>query len=105
MQYRIWTSGSSEDYHAVTSITGEPVINSMRIADEEIDIAENAFLPQSEATSVYMLWQYQKAKRDFRQQYLERWNATVQETGTGRPVDAIIAPAAPHTAVPHGMNQ
>ncbi|KAG5730776.1 hypothetical protein E4T56_gene3505 [Termitomyces sp. T112] len=39
---------------------------------------------------------------DVQQAYLEHWLATAGETGTGRPVDAIIAPVAPFTAVPHG---
>lgn len=33
------------------------------------------------------------------------WEDTVSITGTGRPVDAIIAPTTPYTATPHGMNR
>lgn len=104
MQYSVWTAGSAEDYKAITSITGEPVINSMKVADEEADNVPNDFLPPG-SVSAYGLWQFQKQKRDLRQEYLEHWNNTTQETGTGRPVDAIIAPVAPYTAVPHGMNK
>ena len=35
------------------------------------------------------------AIREFRKDYMERWNATKDQTVTGRPVDAIIAPLAP----------
>ena len=35
------------------------------------------------------------AIREFRKEYLERWNATKDFTGTGRPIDGIIAPLAP----------
>ena len=35
------------------------------------------------------------AIREFRKAYMERWNATKDLTGTGRPMDAIIAPSAP----------
>ncbi|XXH01436.1 hypothetical protein Hte_007796 [Hypoxylon texense] len=31
--------------------------------------------------------------------YMEYWNSTVEFTGTGRPVDAVIMPVAPHAAV------
>lgn len=55
--------------------------------------------------TAFQLWQLQKEKRTYRQQYLDHWEATKAQTGTGRPVDAIIAPAAPYAAPPHGMNQ
>lgn len=35
------------------------------------------------------------AIREFRKDYMERWNATKEITGTGRPIDGIIAPLAP----------
>ncbi len=55
--------------------------------------------------SAYQLWQVQKQKRNLRQEYLEYWQATEKSTGTGRPVDAIIAPVAPYAAPPHGLNR
>ena len=33
--------------------------------------------------------------REFRKEYMERWNATKEVTGTGRPIDGLIAPLAP----------
>jgi len=53
---------------------------------------------------VLQLWQLHKEKRNLRKAYLDHWEATVSQAGTGRPVDAIIAPVAPYTAVPHGLN-
>lgn len=50
------------------------------------------------------LWQLHKEKRELRKSYLDHWEATVSQTGTGRPVDAIISPAVAYTAVPHGHN-
>lgn len=35
------------------------------------------------------------AIRDFRKEYMERWNSTKDITGTGRPMDGIICPLAP----------
>jgi amidase len=37
-------------------------------------------------------------KRQYQKEYMEYWNSTAAYTGTGRPVDAIIAPLAPFAA-------
>jgi amidase len=37
-------------------------------------------------------------KRQYQKEYMEYWNSTASLTGTGRPVDAIIAPLAPFAA-------
>ena len=37
-------------------------------------------------------------KREFQKEYMDRWNATKDITGTGRPIDAIISPVAPFPA-------
>jgi amidase len=39
------------------------------------------------------------AKREYQKLYMDYWNSTSELTGTGRPVDAVICPAAPHAAV------
>ena len=64
-----------------------------------------SFRPLTDGISAYELWQVQKLKRDLRQEYLDHWNATVELTGTGRPVDVILSPCAPYVAPPHGMNK
>ncbi|KAJ6621894.1 general amidase [Mycena sp. CBHHK59/15] len=51
-----------------------------------------------------LLWQLHTEKRELRKSHLDHWQATVSQTGTGRPVDAIISPAVAYTAVPHGLN-
>ncbi|EDU49711.1 Amidase domain containing protein [Pyrenophora tritici-repentis] len=38
------------------------------------------------------------ALRRLKKEYMEYWNSTVQQTGTGRPVDAVITPLAPFPA-------
>lgn len=50
------------------------------------------------------LWQLHKEKRELRKSHLDYWESTIADTGTGRPVDAIISPAVAYTAVPHGLN-
>lgn len=39
------------------------------------------------------------AKRDYQKQYMDYWNSTAELTGTGRPVDGVFCPLAPHAAV------
>ncbi|KAJ5835694.1 Amidase [Penicillium robsamsonii] len=38
-------------------------------------------------------------KRLYQKQYMDYWNSTAEVTGTGRPVDGIFCPLAPHAAV------
>lgn len=90
--------------------SGEPVISTMNLTIENLDLAMDAenvpsFRPVIDGISAYELWQVQKLKRDLRQEYLDYWNASVELTGTGRPVDAILSPCAPYVAPPHGMNK
>lgn len=69
------------------------------------DDSVNALLePSPYGITAYQLWQLHKEKRDLRKEYLDHWQSTVQATGTGRAVDAIISPVAPYAAPPHGLN-
>lgn len=38
------------------------------------------------------------AMREYVKEYMEYWNSTKELTGTGRPVDAVVAPLAPFAA-------
>ncbi|KAF8900287.1 general amidase [Gymnopilus junonius] len=87
---------------------GEPLIAEMYPVDGDVDrvvtgIPGHRAMPPG--MSAYDAWQVQKKRRDLREEYLEHWNASIKLTGTGRPVDAIIAPAAHCTAPPHGGNR
>lgn len=55
-----------------------------------------AGLPQKTAQEVAGI---NVAKREYQKQYMDYWNSTTQITGTGRPVDAVVCPVAPHAAV------
>lgn len=107
LQMAIWSAGAKEDYRVATLLSGEPVISTMNLAIDNPDLAENvpAFRLLPDGISAYELWQVQKLKRDLREEYLDYWNASVELTGTGRPVDAILSPCAPFVAPPHGMNK
>lgn len=68
------------------------------------DPADGDPKPLPDGITAYQLWQLHKKRRDLREEYLNYWQSTVQATGTGRPVDAIISPVAPYAAPPHGFN-
>jgi amidase len=98
----IWQAGAAEDFAAVAALTGEPVIASMNLDQEIVTPGfDHANIP----LSAYQLWQLQKKKRDLREEYLQLWKDTINATGTGRAVDAIISPVAPYTAIDHGKNR
>ena len=60
---------------------------------------------KKEGISAYQLWQVHKRRLALRKEYLDRWEATAKTTSTGRPVDAIISPAAAYASAPHGKNK
>ncbi|OSX66119.1 hypothetical protein POSPLADRAFT_1052794 [Postia placenta MAD-698-R-SB12] len=99
----IWKAGASEDFKATTALTGEPVIMSMSPVDGA-GPGDPSVRPDAVGMTAYQLWQIQKARADLRKEYLDHWQKTVDTTGTGRPVDAIISPGAPFAAPPHGKN-
>jgi len=99
LTWAIFNAGSSEDFMITASKTGEPIISSMLPEGNDPTIP---FRPRVCGSTAYQLWQFQRARRDLRTRYLEHWNDTASSTGTGRPVDAIICPATPFVAPPHG---
>lgn len=50
--------------------------------------------------SVYEYWQLNKLKLAAQKSYLDKWNAA-RGPISGRPVDVLLTPTMPHTAVPH----
>ncbi|KAG2122712.1 general amidase [Suillus cothurnatus] len=99
----IWNAASSEDYMITTSVTGEPIIATMKL--DNSNAAAAPFHPKKIGITAYQLWQVQKLRRDIRKEYLDHWEVTVSKTVTGRPVDAIICPASSYSATPHGKNR
>jgi amidase len=102
----MWNAGSVEDYKVATAPTGEPLIKTMDLDQDAAPSSKTRmFLPPPAAPpSAYDLWQTQKLRLALRQEHLDYWAATAKDTGTGRPVDAIICPMAPYPAPPHGKN-
>ena len=42
------------------------------------------------------------AIREYKKQYMDYWNSSADRTGTGRPVDGVVAPVAPFAAARRG---
>lgn len=72
---------------------------------DDADATVPSFRPKNGGITAYQLWQLQKLRQNIRKEYIDHWNATASETGTGRAVDAIICPVAPFVATPHGKNR
>lgn len=51
------------------------------------------------AISVYEYWQLNKRKKAKQAAYNNMWNAS--RSPSGRPVDVLLVPTMPHTAIPH----
>ncbi|KAF9563083.1 amidase [Agrocybe pediades] len=110
----IFVADGNHDYKTECAKSGEPLITTM-VPTKEEEVAEGyEYEPQypfvktlvgdpPEHRNAYELWRLHDEKRELRKSYLDHWQNTVNRTGTGRPVDAIISPAVAHTAVPHGL--
>jgi len=105
----IFVADGNEDYQRHCDESGEPLIMSMRPDhyDDSFPFIQpfvKTLVGPPRSHSTYEFWQLHKEKRALRKSYLDHWEATVSETGTGRPVDAIISPATAYPAPPHGLN-
>jgi amidase len=97
-QIDIWGAAGDEDYAAVTSQTGEPILRSM----SDSGTSETEIYIKDTGISAFELFQIQKRRTALRKEYLDYWLSTKTSTSTGRPVDAIISPVAPFPPPPHG---
>ncbi|KZT51752.1 amidase, partial [Calocera cornea HHB12733] len=79
-------------YHSPASLPGQ---------DEPL---ESALLLPSAPLAIYELYALHKQKRQLLKGFLDTWLSTSSQTGTGRPIDAILAPVMATPAPPHGRN-
>jgi len=59
-----------------------------------------ALVNRGKAISVYDYWQLNKKKLELQKRYLDLWNSTKSDS-SGKPIDVLLTPVMPHTAVPH----
>ncbi|KAH8895655.1 amidase [Thozetella sp. PMI_491] len=84
-----YTVDGGEDIRRAVAAGGEPFIPHVE-----------RLVNRGEAISVYEYWQLNRRKFELQHAYLDKW-ASIRCPATGQPVDAILMPPMPHTAVPH----
>ncbi|MCJ1402542.1 Acetamidase [Xylographa trunciseda] len=84
-----WGYDGGHDVHGAFDLSGEPMADQVKQAYGDA-AGDQMNASQIAATNV--------SKREFQKEYMEYWNSTTEHTGTGRPVDAVLAPLAPFTA-------
>jgi amidase len=93
-QLKTWLYDGGKDVHAAFALTGE------HISDPITKVYGHE--PTTEYTATQIA-ETNVAKRQYQKEYMEYWNSTASQTGTGRPVDAVITPLAPYAAARPGM--
>jgi Asp-tRNA(Asn)/Glu-tRNA(Gln) amidotransferase A subunit family amidase len=83
-----YTVDGGEDIRRDVAAAGEPYIPHVE-----------ALVNRGKSISVYEYWQLNKRKVAAQKNYLDKWNAV--RSSSGKPVDILLSPTLPHTAVPH----
>ncbi|KAF5552223.1 general amidase [Fusarium napiforme] len=84
-----YSADGGEDIRSSVSAGGEPFIPQIQ-----------AFVNRGKPISVFEYWQLNKRKIAIQEAYYDMWDN--KRSPTGRPVDVLLVPTMPHTAVPHG---
>lgn len=109
LQPEIFHVAAYDDFSAVTSLSGEPIIGTMLPIIEENPYVppERSLLhgPPDVASTATECWQTNVKHQMLKEAFFDYWRSTANITGTGRPVDAIIAPLGAFVAPPHGSNR
>ena len=88
-----WSYDGASDVYGALGLSGEPMAPQVEGFFGK-EPSEQADATQISANNV--------AKREYQKEYLEYWNGTAAISGTGKPVDAVVAPLAPFSAArPH----
>ncbi|GAM34381.1 hypothetical protein TCE0_015r01928 [Talaromyces pinophilus] len=85
---RYYSADGFEDVIRDVTRAGEPFIPHVR-----------SLISRGSAISVYQYWQLNKEKFELQKKHLSKWNSV--RSPSGRPVDVLLSPVLPHTAVPH----
>ncbi|CAD6896555.1 unnamed protein product [Tilletia controversa] len=89
---QLYEADGGIDVARMAEAGGEPLMTSVAVP-----------APKWEPT-VFEGWQLNKLRAKYQKEFLDHWQATQGQTGTGRPVDALLAPVAPWASCPHDMN-
>ena len=86
---KIWMFDGGADLHSSLGLAGEPMAAQVQA------LYGSAPVEPLNATKIA---EVNIAKREYQKEYMEYWNSTKDQTGTGRPIDAILMPLAPFAA-------
>jgi amidase len=89
LQDQFYTADGCEDIRTEINVAGEPFIPHIE-----------ALVNRGRAISVYEYWQLNKQKLAAQKRFLDLWNST-KSGKTGKPIDILLTPVMPHSAVPH----
>lgn len=82
---------------------GEDIRRDMNVAGEPYIPHVQALVNRGKPISVFEYWQINKRRNEAHKRYLDKWNNTISTGPGGKKVDVdvLLAPALPHTSVPH----
>ncbi|KAL8389035.1 hypothetical protein RB595_008841 [Gaeumannomyces hyphopodioides] len=86
------------DYYAADG--GEDIRRAVAAGGEPLLPRTQGFVERGPAVSVYQYWQINSRKIATQQEYHDMWGSA--RSSSGRPVDVLLLPTMPNTAVPHG---
>lgn len=86
---QFYTADGGEDIKRDVAAGGEPFLPHVE-----------ALVNRGKPISVYEYWQLNKKKHAAQKRYLDLWNST-KSPSSGQPIDIILCPVMPHSAVPH----
>lgn len=89
VQDAFYTADGGEDIRTAVAAGGEPFIPHVE-----------QLVNRGKAISVFSYWQLNRRKWELQQAYLDKWES-IRCPVTGQPVDVLLLPPLPHTAVPH----
>ncbi|EFQ35744.1 amidase [Colletotrichum graminicola] len=78
---------------------GEDIRRDVAAGGEPFMPHTQSLVERGSAISVYEYWQLNKRKKATQAAYNKMWNAA--RASSGRPVDVLLVPTMPHTAIPH----
>jgi len=90
---KMWGADGGEEFCRDTDASGEPLHPQL---EKWLGHSSGAI-----ASTVFETWQNQHRRNLLSTRWLERWQATANTTGTGRPIDGLIMPSTPFPAIRH----
>lgn len=91
--HKMWAADGGTEFQRDSDSSGEPLHPNLE-----------AWLGHTSGTkpsSVSETWQNQHRRALLAQSWLKRWQNSIEITGTGRPIDALIMPSTPFPAIRH----